>query len=92
MRVTIDGEVFAIARRADGTVDHDWLCGPNPGYGFSVSPIVSRPTPDDHLVEIRAFLLEIDPRTGIHRDDKDAAEVDNRHGSGTGLALIHRCE
>ena len=80
-RVTVDGEVFDVRRRDDGSAcDFDWVTGPNPGYGFTAGvPIVFAPvgqtastdatTVDGALVNaIRHFLQQIDPDTGYIAD------------------------
>lgn len=80
-RLTVDGEVFMVRPRADGSgCDHDWVTGPNPGYGFSTGvPIVFRsngqsdaedPTADEQalVARIRHFLQQIDPNTGYIAD------------------------
>jgi hypothetical protein len=64
----VDGKVFAIGPdKRDGT-DYTWLSGPNPGYGFALSP-----TPDlsldEHRENVREFLADIDPTTGYLRED-----------------------
>lgn len=63
----VDGEVFSVRSSEFGGTDYTWLTGPNPGYGFSVSP-----ASDDvvqHRANIRDFLSMIDPRTGYIGDD-----------------------
>lgn len=57
-----DGEVFALLPDTFGGTQYTWVSGPNPGYGFGVSP-----TPNDmeqHRSNIRGFLSMIDPMTG----------------------------
>jgi hypothetical protein len=64
-RLTVDGEVFEVHRRADepGTYDVSWLSGPNEGYGFS--SLGHTAMDDAWLVDvIRDFLGQIDPQTG----------------------------
>jgi hypothetical protein len=66
--IEVDGETFAVSPNPSGGTDYTWLSGPNPGYGFGVSP-----TPDPSLAEhaenIRDFLAQIDPATGYIEDD-----------------------
>jgi hypothetical protein len=64
----VDGEVFALSADESGGTDYAWLSGPNPGYGFGVSPTPSL-SPDEHLEHIRGFLAQIDPATGYIEDD-----------------------
>jgi hypothetical protein len=64
----VDKEMFALRANRFGGTDYTWLSGPNPGYGFSVSP-----TPDlsldKHIENIRDFLAIVDPTTGYIEDD-----------------------
>ncbi|MDG6103686.1 hypothetical protein Daura_24795 [Dactylosporangium aurantiacum] len=64
----VDGERFALRPNAFGGTDYTWLSGPNPGYGFGVSPTPD-PSLDEHLEHIRGFLAQIDPATGYLGDD-----------------------
>ncbi|MDP9182631.1 MAG: hypothetical protein M3P04_07645 [Actinomycetota bacterium] len=62
-----DGEIFDARADEFGGTHYTWVTGPNPGYGFSVSP-----TSDDieqHRTNIRSFLSMIDPRTGHVGED-----------------------
>jgi hypothetical protein len=62
-----DGEIFETRADEFEEPHYTWVTGPNPGYGFSVSP-----TPDDieqHRTNIRSFLSMIDPRTGHIGED-----------------------
>lgn len=62
-----DGEIFEARPDEFGGTHYTWVTGPNPGYGFSLSP-----TPDDteqHRTNIRSFLSMIDPRTGYIEED-----------------------
>ena len=62
-----DGETFELRPDKFGGTHYAWLNGPNPGYGFSMSP-----TADDveqHQLNIRSFLSMVDPRTGYIEDD-----------------------
>ena len=43
------------------------LSGPNPGYGFGVSP-TPEPSHEQHVANIRGFLAQIDPATGYIGD------------------------
>lgn len=64
----VDGEVFALSPNEFGGTDYAWLSGPNPGYGFGVSPTEDL-SPDAHVENIRGFLAQIDPATGYLEDD-----------------------
>jgi len=67
VQLECDGEIFELRPDKFGGTNYTWLNGPNPGYGFSVSP-----TADDieqHRTNIRDFLLMIDPRTGYIKED-----------------------
>lgn len=64
----VDGEVFELRPGHSGATDYAWLSGPNPGYGFSVSP-TRNASLDNHRENIRGFLAEIDPTTGYLRED-----------------------
>ncbi|MEU8184463.1 hypothetical protein AB0B85_03540 [Micromonospora sp. NPDC049044] len=64
----VDGETFALRRNeCDGT-DYTWLSGPNPGYGFGMSPTAGLSL-DEHRENIRGFLAMVDPTTGRIEDD-----------------------
>lgn len=59
----VDGEVFTLTPdEYDGTT-YTWVSGPNPGYGFGLSPTTGASL-EQHRAHIRAFLAEIDPGTG----------------------------
>ena len=74
----VDGEVFTVTVRDDGSEDYTWESGPNEKYGFgggpaqvAVGPGVSVPTAEqylstisEHRESIRNFLGMIDPETG----------------------------
>ena len=63
----VDGEVFELRPDGFGGTHYNWISGPNPGYGFSMSP-----TPDSveqHHASIRNFLSMVDPATGCIEDD-----------------------
>jgi hypothetical protein len=64
----VDGEVFELRPDQYGGTDYSWLSGPNPGYGFSLSP-TPKMSLDKHRENIRGFLAEIDPTTGYLRED-----------------------
>jgi hypothetical protein len=68
LRLEVDGEVFAIRPAQFGGTDYTWLTGPNPGYGFSMSPTPNLSV-DEHRTSIRNFLSMIDPTTGYIEDD-----------------------
>ena len=38
LTLEVDEEMFALRPGEFGGTDYTWLSGPNPGYGFSVSP------------------------------------------------------
>ena len=68
LMLEVDGEMFALRGNEFGGTDYAWLSGPNPGYGFGMSP-----TPDlsldEHRENIRDFLAMVDPTTGYIEDD-----------------------
>lgn len=68
LRVVVDGESFDVVR--EGTSTHlTWVSGPNASYGFSVGGTGARGLSDEQVrSSIRAFLSEIDPRTGYLAD------------------------
>lgn len=62
-----NGEVFELRPDDFGGTHYTWLSGPNPGYGFSMSP-----TDDEieqHQSNIRTFLSMIEARTGYIEED-----------------------
>jgi len=65
----VDGEMFAVRANERGGTDYTWLSGPNPGYGFGVSP-TTKPSLDAHTENIRDFLAIVDPITGYIEDDE----------------------
>ena len=68
LTVEVDGEVFAIRPDKQGGTDYTWLSGPNPGYGFGLSPTRNLSL-EEHQGNIRAFLADINPATGYLRED-----------------------
>lgn len=67
VQLSCDGETFELRPdRFDGT-HYAWLSGPNPGYGFSVSPTID--DIEQHRTNIRSFLSMIDPETGYIEED-----------------------
>jgi len=66
-RLECDGEVFEVRRDEHGGTSYTWLSGPNPGYGFGMSP--ASDDVEQHLRNIRGFLTMIDPRTGYIEED-----------------------
>lgn len=78
--IVVDGELWQVTVQSCGRCHYAWVSGPNPGYGFSSSPIrtawrkgVTPTTPPPaipnrtiaHLRRsIRNFLAEVDPDTG----------------------------
>ena len=64
VRVVVDGETFDVVRDGN-TIHHTWVSGPNANYGFSVGGSGALALTDEEVRSaIRAFLSEIDPRTG----------------------------
>jgi hypothetical protein len=64
VRVVVDGESFDVVRDGN-SIHHTWVSGPNADYGFSVGSSGAMELTDDEVRStIRAFLSEIDPRTG----------------------------
>ena len=62
-----EGEIFELRPDEIGGTHYTWLSGPNPDYGFTMSP-----TTDDveqHQANIRSFLSMIDPETGYIEED-----------------------
>lgn len=66
--IEVDGEFFALRSDNQGGTDYAWLSGPNPGYGFGLSPTLNQSL-EAHRESIRAFLAQIDPTTGYIEDD-----------------------
>ena len=64
----VDGELFALRSDQFGGTDYTWLSGPNPGYGFGVSPTPNLSV-DEHIGNIRDLLALVDQRTGYVEDD-----------------------
>lgn len=64
----VDGEMFTLRPGEFGGTDYTWLSGPNPGYGFSMSPTPNLSL-DEHRENIRDFLAMVDPTTGYIEDD-----------------------
>jgi hypothetical protein len=74
MRLSCNGETFELRPERSGGTHYTWLSGPNPGYGFTMSPILggtgvemsSREGRDieQHQTNIQKFLSMIDPETG----------------------------
>ncbi len=64
----VDGEVFTLCPNRFGGTDYTWLSGPDPGYGFGLSPTPNMSL-DEHRDNIRNFLAQIDPTTGHIEDD-----------------------
>lgn len=63
----VDGETFhvSIDPELPGLYHFDWVSGPNPDYGFSSRTSGGLPQTESGLDEsIRAFLAQVDPRTG----------------------------
>lgn len=63
----VDGEVFELRPDGSGGTHYSWISGPNPGYGFSMSPTPE--SSEQHRASIRDFLSMIDPATGYIEDD-----------------------
>jgi hypothetical protein len=68
LTLEVDGEVFVLRSNEFGGTDYAWLSGPNPGYGFGVSPTPNLSL-DKHMENIRGFLADVDPATGYIEDD-----------------------
>ncbi|MGI5174739.1 hypothetical protein ACQEVZ_00195 [Dactylosporangium sp. CA-152071] len=68
LTLEVDGELFALTPNEFGGTDYAWLSGPNPGYGFGVSPTPNLSL-DEHMEHIRGFLAQVDPATGYIEDD-----------------------
>lgn len=64
----VDGELFAVHPDGQGGTAYTWLSGPNPGYGFALSP-TGELSLDDHRDHVRDFLAGIDPGTGHLSED-----------------------
>lgn len=62
-----DGELFELRPDEFRGTHYTWLSGPNPGYGFSMSPTSGED--EQHREHIRDFLAMIDPRTGYIAED-----------------------
>ncbi|WP_238005589.1 hypothetical protein KZZ52_42615 [Dactylosporangium sp. AC04546] len=68
LTLEVDGELFVLSPNEFGGTDYAWLSGPNPGYGFGVSPTPNLSL-DEHMEHIRNFLAQVDPTTGYIEDD-----------------------
>jgi hypothetical protein len=68
LTLEVDGEMFVLRPNELGGTDYTWLNGPNPGYGFGVSP-TPNPSLDEHTENIRGFLDIVDPTTGYIEDN-----------------------
>lgn len=66
MQLDVDGEVFELRADERGGMYYAWISGPNPGYGFGVSPVAD--SAEQHRENIRNFLAMIDPRSGYIGD------------------------
>ena len=62
-----DGQIFELRPDNFGGTHYTWLNGPNPGYGFSVSPTAD--DVEEHQTNIRSFLTMIDPTIGYIEED-----------------------
>lgn len=69
LTLEVDGQVFVVRSNACGGTDYTWLNGPNPGYGFGLSPAPNLSL-DEHTENIRGFLDIVDPTTGYIEDDE----------------------
>ncbi|MGC5172107.1 hypothetical protein ACLQ2Q_15805 [Microbacterium sp. DT81.1] len=63
----VDGEEFDVVSDG-GSIHHTWVKGPNAKYGFSIGGSGAGRTDDEIRSAIRAFLSEIEPRTGCLAD------------------------
>ena len=66
--LVVDGEVFDVRADLHGGISYTWLSGPNPGYGFGVSPARERSS-NEHRENVREFLADVDPTTGYLTED-----------------------
>jgi hypothetical protein len=67
VRLSCDGETFELRPEQSGGTHYAWISGPNPGYGFTVSPTIDNI--EQHQTNIRNFLSMIDPETGYIEED-----------------------
>ncbi|MFF5179499.1 hypothetical protein ACFY2Q_15885 [Micromonospora sp. NPDC000316] len=67
LTLEVDGEMFAVRPNECDGADYTWLNGPNPGYGFGMSPALDLSL-DEHRENIRDFLAMVDPTTGRIED------------------------
>ena len=67
--LTLDVAGVVCEVRADGRGGTEcvWSSGPNPGYGFGLSPTPGMSL-EEHRENVRNFLAEIDPATGYLRE------------------------
>ena len=65
--LAVDGEIFTLRPDGLGGTHYSWISGPNPGYGFSMSPTAE--ASEEHRTNIRNFLSMIDPATGYIEDE-----------------------
>lgn len=68
LRLTVDGETFAVHATLHGSIHYTWVSGPNDGYGFSTLGTEQAPTDEQHQTVIREFLADINPATGFLQD------------------------
>lgn len=66
-RLEVAGHVFDLRADEFGGTHYTWVSGPNPGYGFSVSP--TRDELEEHRANILGFLAMINPMTGFIAED-----------------------
>lgn len=59
----VEGEVFEVRADGRGGTDYVWSSGPNPGYGFGLSPTGDMSL-ETHRENVQNFLAEVDPATG----------------------------
>ncbi len=62
IRLSCDGETFELRPERSGGTHYAWISGPNPDYGFTVSPTID--DVEQHQTNIRSFLSMIDRETG----------------------------
>lgn len=67
LTLDVDGEAFDVRADGRGGTDYVWSSGPNPGYGFGLSPTRDMSL-EEHRENVRNFLAEIDPATGYLRE------------------------
>jgi hypothetical protein len=67
VQLDVDGETFELRPDEFGGMYYAWIDGPNPGYGFGMSPAAD--SAEQHRENIRNFLAMIAPKTGYIGND-----------------------